>query len=57
MEPRISQLKHPMGVNIETPLLVSSFSSKGFKFQKNGKDPNGKSEVNNLILTTSEEIN
>jgi hypothetical protein len=56
MEPRISQLKHPMGVNIETPLLVSSFSSKGFKFQKNGKDPNGKSEVNNLILTTSEAI-
>lgn len=31
---RRSILKHPSGVEIETPLFVSSFSSKGFRFTK-----------------------
>lgn len=31
---RISKLEHPLGFLIETPLLVPSFSSKGFGFKK-----------------------
>jgi hypothetical protein len=31
---RASQIIHPLGVNVETPLLVPSFSSKGFTFDK-----------------------
>ena len=31
---RKSSITHPLGVVIETPLLVPSFSSKGFLFKK-----------------------
>lgn len=31
---RSNKLTHPLGVDIETPLLVPSFSSKGFAFKK-----------------------
>lgn len=31
---RSSKIKHPLGLNIETPLMVPSFSSKGFAFKK-----------------------
>jgi len=40
---RHSKLRHPAGVSIETPLLVPSFSSKGFGF-----DGRGMSEVQKI---------
>lgn len=46
---RSSQLRHPSGVNISTPILVPSFSSKGFSFGENGM-----SEITGIIETTSE---
>lgn len=42
-------LKHPMEVELKTPLLVPSFSSKGFGFSKSGK-----SEVKELVKFASE---
>lgn len=33
---RKSKLHHPLGVSLETPMLVPSFSSKGFEFKKSG---------------------
>jgi hypothetical protein len=39
--PRASILKHPLGITVETPLLVPSFSSKGFAVNKK----TGESEV------------
>jgi len=52
---RSSKLIHPLGAQIETPLLISSFSSKGFRFLRQKKDFL-KSEVEELILVTSELI-
>lgn len=46
---RTSKLIHPSGAKISTPLLVPSFSSKGFKFDKEGN-----SEVKDIIAITSE---
>lgn len=43
---RTSTLNHPLGVRLETPLLVPSFSSKGF-----GKSKKGKSEVREILET------
>jgi hypothetical protein len=34
---RSTKLHHPLGITMETPLLVPSFSSKGFGFNKAGK--------------------
>lgn len=34
---RKSVLKHPSGQEIKTPLLIPSYSSKGFAFNKSGK--------------------
>jgi hypothetical protein len=34
---RVNKLKHPLGIEIETPLLIPSFSSKGFGFKKKSK--------------------
>ena len=34
---RSTKLFHPLGVQIETPLLVPSFSSKGFAFKNSGE--------------------
>jgi hypothetical protein len=49
---RSTTLKHPSGVELQTPLFVSSFSSKGFRFIKNkGKL---KSEVVELVKLASE---
>jgi len=46
---RSSKLYHPLGVTLETPLLVPSFSSKGFGFSKSGE-----SEVNDICAVASE---
>ena len=55
MKPRTSKLLHPLGYSIETPLLVSSFSSKGFRFIEKIKSDT-KSEVGELISSVSEFI-
>ena len=46
---RKSELNHPYGVRLETPLLVPSFSSKGFGFKKSGE-----SEVDEICSVASE---
>ena len=48
---RRSILRHPSGVSVETPLLIPSFSSKGFQFNKEGA-----SEVTEALRITSEVI-
>lgn len=45
---RSSKLTHPSGTVVETPLLVPSFSGKGFEMQKNGK-----SMIAKVIAATS----
>src|SRR5579884_1115566 len=45
---RRTTVKHPSGVSIETPLLVPSFSSKGFRVTKDT------SEVHEALEMTSE---
>lgn len=52
---RTSKLIHPLGSQIETPILVSSFSSKGFRFLAQKNRPL-KSEVVELIKLTSEAL-
>jgi hypothetical protein len=44
-------LKHPSGYLIETPLLVPSFSSKGFRF-----DNKGESEIKEILDVTAEAL-
>jgi hypothetical protein len=46
---RTSKIDHPLGVPIETPLLVPSFSSKGL-----GINPDGESEVKEIFSVVSE---
>lgn len=46
---RKSEIHHPLGIKLETPLLVPSFSSKGFGFNKSGK-----SEVEGICSVASE---
>jgi hypothetical protein len=46
---RSTKLHHPLGVTIETPLLVPSFSSKGF-----GSSNERESEVRNIFNVVSE---
>lgn len=46
---RSSILNHPLGIKIKTPLLVPSFSSKGFRF-----DNQRKSEVPKIFDVTKE---
>lgn len=50
MNQRISQLKHPLGIEISTPLLIPSYSSKGFAIH------DGKSELCNTMLFAKEFI-
>lgn len=47
--PRSQTLSHPSGVTLKTPLLVPSFSSKGFR-----KNKNGRSEVWDVFANTAE---
>ena len=42
-----SKLSHPLGITFETPLLVPSFSSKGFAFKK--KKNKGDADVSEAI--------
>lgn len=44
MNQRISRIKHPLGIELMTPLLVPSYSSKGFAI-----DDNEKSELCNIM--------
>lgn len=50
MNPRTNILKHPLGIEISTPLLIPSFSSKGFAMH------DGKSELCNIMIFTKEFI-
>jgi hypothetical protein len=36
MKIQTSKIEHPLGISVETPLMVPSFSSKGFIFNKSG---------------------
>lgn len=47
---RGTKLHHPNGFSLETPLLVPSFSSKGFGFKKK----TGESEINKIFSIASE---
>lgn len=46
---RKSEIHHPLGVTLETPMLVPSFSSKGFWIGKTGE-----SEVNDICSVASD---
>lgn len=46
---RSSTINHPSGVTVKTPLLVPSFSSKGFRF-----DRKGKCEIKDVFKNTAE---
>ena len=46
---RSSQLKHPSGTTLKTPLLIPAFSSKGSRFT-----PRGRSEIADALKTSSE---
>jgi hypothetical protein len=46
---RTSTLEHPFGIEIPTPILIPSFSSKGFGF-----DSKGRSEMQRVFETASE---
>ena len=54
---RSSQLRHPSGITIETPMLIPSFSSKGFGISKK-KLPGGEavecSEIAKILTAASE---
>ncbi len=50
MNPRTSILSHPLGIEISTPLLIPSYSSKGFAMH------DGKSELCNIMIFTKEFI-
>lgn len=52
---RTSTLRHPSGTELQTPLFVFSFSSKGFRFKKNKKQEI--SEVADLVKLASEYLN
>jgi hypothetical protein len=52
MKARSSIIRHPEGFNIETPLLIPSFSSKGFAIE----EENGLSEVARVIRFSREYI-
>lgn len=55
---RINKIKHPLGIEIETPLLIPSFSSKGFGFKKKPKrSKSDTSEVIDAIMFSKEFLN
>jgi hypothetical protein len=51
---RTSSIIHPSGIAIQTPILVSSFSSKGFRFIRKGKKHH--SETFELVQVTAEAL-
>ena len=48
--PKIRTLEHPLGIRVKTPLLLPSFSSKGFRFY----DDYSRSENETNIFKTRE---
>ena len=46
---RSSNIRHPSGVTLRTPLLVPSFSSRGFRFNRKGV-----SEIRNVFVNAAE---
>jgi hypothetical protein len=46
---RSTAIRHPSGVSLKTPLLVPSFSSRGFRFDKKNK-----SEIRGVFTNTAE---
>lgn len=53
---RRSKINHPLGVSIELPRLVPSFSSKGFPFYTHEETKNLTSEVSDVLLNTGPTI-
>jgi len=49
MSARNNKIKHPSGIEIETPILIPSFSSKGFSF-----DSKGQSEATDALNLSNE---
>jgi hypothetical protein len=55
MQARTNKITHPSGITIETPLLIPSFSSKGFAFYpKSKKKDNDISEAFEALKITKE---
>ncbi len=54
MKPRISEIKHPNGVSLNTPLLIPSFSSKGFYLGINSDTGKEESEILGMMLHSRE---
>lgn len=50
---RSTTIRHPNGRSFQTPLLIPSFSSKGFKVKHKGKQK-GISEIRDLFYNTAE---
>ena len=46
---RSTTINHPQGISVDTPLLVPSFSSKGFGFNKDKE-----SEIKGIFTVASE---
>src|SRR5258705_12214627 len=53
---RSSKIIHPSGDVLETPLLVPSFSSKGFRYRKFKNSKKIQSEITALLSATSEAL-
>jgi hypothetical protein len=51
MNQRISKIIHPAGIELNTPLLVPSYSSKGFQLYENGE-----SEIQKIMAFSNEFI-
>lgn len=56
MYARKSEITHPNGDILQTPILIPSFSSKGLRF-KSQKKTKIKSEVESVLKSTSEMVN
>lgn len=53
---KTSNIQHPNGFNLTTPLLVKSFSSKGIRYKKDGDPKQVISEVYPILQRTSEAL-
>lgn len=55
---RSSKLRHPSGLTVETPLLIPSFSSKGFGIGRKRQQGGGESEISEVseVLVAASEF-
>ena len=56
MRARSRQLHHPQGQRLKTPLLIPSFSSKGFDIQRDENGDTGYSEVSQYLQLFAETL-